>query len=66
MRYRIGTPTAIAQHLGVSVKTVSTHRSRALGKMGLKSTAELIHYALQHRLVLPLPEERPQDPSPGQ
>ena len=37
--------------LSLSVKTVSTYRARILDKMRLKSTADLIRYALQHRLV---------------
>ena len=35
----------------VSVKTVSTYRKRLLEKMGLKTNAELMHYALSHHLV---------------
>ena len=41
----------IAQELLVSVKTVSTYRSRILEKMGLGSNAELMRYALKHKLV---------------
>ena len=43
--------TDIAEALALSVKTVSTYRARILDKMRLKSTADLIRYALQHRLV---------------
>jgi len=43
--------TDIAEALAISVKTVSTYRARVLDKMRLKSTADLIRYALQHRLV---------------
>ncbi len=42
---------AIARELGLSVKTVSTYRARLLQKMGLKNNAELVHYAIKHRLV---------------
>lgn len=42
--------TAIAADLSLSVKTVSTHRVRILRKLGLKSTAELVRYALEHNL----------------
>jgi len=35
----------------LGVATVSTYRARLLEKMGLKSTAELIHYGLRHGLV---------------
>jgi two-component system invasion response regulator UvrY len=38
------TLTEIAQALGVSSKTISTHRVRILEKMQLKTTAQLIHY----------------------
>jgi two-component system, NarL family, invasion response regulator UvrY len=41
----------IAEALALSVKTVSTYRSRVLEKMGLVSTADLIRYAIHHRLV---------------
>ena len=43
--------TQIAEELGVSVKTVSTHRTRILGKMGIRNNAELIHYALKAGLI---------------
>jgi two-component system invasion response regulator UvrY len=45
----------IADQLLLSVKTVSTHRTRILDKMQLKTNAELMHYAMQHRLVQTLP-----------
>jgi two-component system, NarL family, invasion response regulator UvrY len=45
------TVTQIAAELSLSVKTVSTHRSRILEKMRLKTNAELIRYAIWHRLV---------------
>jgi DNA-binding NarL/FixJ family response regulator len=41
----------IAEALFLSVKTVSTYRSRILEKLQLKNTAELINYAIQNRLV---------------
>ncbi|HEY3860288.1 MAG TPA: response regulator transcription factor [Verrucomicrobiae bacterium] len=43
--------TDIARELSLSVKTISTYRSRVLEKMGMKNNAELMHYAIQHRLV---------------
>ena len=43
--------TDIAQRLSLSVKTVSTHKSNVLQKMNMSSPAELIRYALNHRLV---------------
>jgi two-component system, NarL family, invasion response regulator UvrY len=41
----------IADDIALSVKTVSTYRSRILEKTGMKTTAELIRYALQSGLV---------------
>jgi DNA-binding NarL/FixJ family response regulator len=44
-------PTEIGERLHLSVKTVSTHKTRVLEKLGLKSTADLVRYAMEHRLV---------------
>ena len=44
-------PTDIGKILSLSVKTISTHRSRILAKMQMKKNAELIHYAISHRLL---------------
>jgi DNA-binding NarL/FixJ family response regulator len=44
-------PTEIGDKLHLSVKTVSTHKTRILEKLGLGSTAELVRYALDNRLV---------------
>ena len=41
----------IAENLCVSPQTVSTHRARILKKLSLRTTAELIRYALQKRLA---------------
>jgi two-component system, NarL family, invasion response regulator UvrY len=41
----------IADEISLSVKTVSTYRARILEKTGMKTTAELIRYALQTQLV---------------
>lgn len=41
----------IAVELSLSVKTVSTHKTRILQKMNMTSSAELIHYAIRHQLV---------------
>ncbi|KAB2913279.1 MAG: response regulator transcription factor [Dechloromonas sp.] len=43
--------TDISRQLNLSVKTVSTHKTRIQEKMGLGNTAELIHYAIRHQLV---------------
>jgi DNA-binding NarL/FixJ family response regulator len=42
---------AIAREVSVSAQTISTHRARIVKKLGLHSTAELIRYAVQNRLV---------------
>ena len=41
----------IADQLGLSMKTVSTYRARLLDKLHLKTTPDLIRYALDHHLV---------------
>jgi DNA-binding NarL/FixJ family response regulator len=41
----------IAATLELSPKTVSTYRTRVLEKMGLKTNADLIRYALEHGLT---------------
>ncbi|HEX8988331.1 MAG TPA: response regulator transcription factor, partial [Rhodocyclaceae bacterium] len=41
----------IADDLGVSVKTVSTHKARILEKLGVDSAAGLVRYAMAHRLA---------------
>ena len=45
--------TEIAEQLHLSVKTVSTHKSHILGKMGLHSLADLVQYAIAHHFLLP-------------
>lgn len=45
------TITRISEELGLSVKTISTYRTRLLHKMGMSNNAELIRYALEHGLV---------------
>lgn len=44
------TVSEIAASLNLSVKTVSTYRTRVLEKLGLATTAEIIRYALRHGL----------------
>jgi len=41
----------IADEISLSVKTVSTYRARILEKTGMKTTADLIRYAIQAQLV---------------
>lgn len=45
------TVSQAAKRLKLSVKTVSTYRSRLLEKLQLQTTANLIRYAVDHRLV---------------
>lgn len=45
------TLTQVAETLNLGVATVSTYRARLLEKMGLRSTAELIRYGLEHGLA---------------
>ncbi len=45
------TVSEIARELSLSVRTVSTYRARILEKTGMKTNAELTHYAFQHQLV---------------
>ena len=45
------TVSEIARELSLSVRTVSTYRTRILEKMGLKTNSELTHYAFQQQLV---------------
>ncbi len=46
------TATEIARGLSLSVKTVSTYRSRILTKMNLATTAQLMHYAIRNELAV--------------
>ena len=43
--------TEIGVELSLSVKTISTHRTRILEKMKMKKNAELIHYAITQNLL---------------
>jgi two-component system, NarL family, invasion response regulator UvrY len=44
------TTIQMAEGLFLSVKTISTYRSRILEKMQVKTNAELIHYAIKHNM----------------
>ena len=44
----------IAAKLSLSVKTVSTHKSNLMQKLGLSNQTELVRYALKHGLTDPL------------
>jgi DNA-binding NarL/FixJ family response regulator len=43
-------PGEIAAELDLSAKTVSTYKRRVLNKLGLKSTAHLVRYVIDHKL----------------
>jgi DNA-binding NarL/FixJ family response regulator len=40
----------IAAELGITIRTAETHRARIMLKLGLHSLAELIHYAIRHKI----------------
>lgn len=40
----------IADRLSLSIKTVSTHKTRILQKMGMSNVAQLVRYAVIHGL----------------
>ncbi len=40
----------IAGELGITTRTVETHRARIMLKLGLHSLTELIHYAIRHEI----------------
>jgi DNA-binding NarL/FixJ family response regulator len=41
----------IAKTLSLSVKTISTYRTRLMEKMNLSSNSDLTYYALKHKLI---------------
>jgi DNA-binding NarL/FixJ family response regulator len=43
----------VGKILGISIKTVETHRSNIMGKLALESIVELVHYAVRNQLVTP-------------
>lgn len=45
------TVSQIAEELSLSVKTVSTYRTRILNKMGMKTNADLTRYAMENDLL---------------
>jgi|ERR1700730_2245572 len=40
----------IAARLGITIRTVETHRAKVMLKLGLHSLTELIHYAIRHEI----------------
>ena len=51
----------IAESLGISTKTVEFHKRGISEALGLRTTAELTRYALEHGIIAP----RPSDLAPG-
>jgi len=49
------TNAEIARYLGVSLRTIETHRSRVYQKLGLKTRAELVQYARKADLIGDVP-----------
>ena len=45
--------TEIGQELSLSAKTISTHKSRIMGKLGVQNNADLVRYGIQHNLFEP-------------
>lgn len=43
----------VAAALGISVKTVETHRAAVMRKLGVNSIVDLVHYAIRNQLVKP-------------
>jgi len=46
------TMTQIAQDLNLSVKTISSYRSRVLEKLHLRTSADIINYCITHGIVM--------------
>ncbi len=45
------TVSEIAAELSLSVKTISTHRAKILGKLDLRNNAELMYYSVRHAIA---------------
>lgn len=43
----------VSEKLAVGVRTVETYKARLMEKLGLRSRAELVRYALRHRMIEP-------------
>lgn len=57
--------TDIAEALNLSVKTISTHKTRIMDKLQLTSTAALIRYGMEHRLHGEEPPAWPEEARDG-
>jgi DNA-binding NarL/FixJ family response regulator len=42
----------VAAQLGITVRTVQTHRSKIMLKLGFHSLADLIHYAIRNSIAV--------------
>jgi two-component system response regulator NreC len=47
------TNAEIAAELHIGQKTVETHRAHVLSKLGLRTRADLVRFAIEHRLITP-------------
>nr|WP_281433012.1 LuxR C-terminal-related transcriptional regulator [Microvirga terrestris] len=45
------TNKSIGAMLGVSLKTIETHRAAAMRKLGLHTTADIVLYAVKNRMI---------------
>lgn len=43
--------TIIADELALGISTINTYRSRIIEKLNLKTTSDLIHYAIENKLI---------------
>src|SRR4030095_8959094 len=43
----------VAQRLNTSIKTVETHRATAMQKLKVRTTADLVRYAVRNKIVEP-------------
>ena len=43
--------TDISKEFNLSIKTISTHKTHVLTKLGLASQADLVRYAIEHKLL---------------
>lgn len=43
--------TEIANRLNISIKTVSTHKTRIMQKLSRNTVADIVHYAIEHGLA---------------
>lgn len=46
-----GSNKQIARNLGISIKTVESHRAAAMRKAGVRTAAEFVRFAIKHNLI---------------